>query len=184
MCWRWKFSSWILEWIYGYSRAIHWGGSRRSKNSKLHAAPLTNGSKIGILHGAAQYVIQDKEGQIGSTESISAGLDYPGISPLHCYLKDTKRARYTSASDEEALKAYQLVSKLENISPSLEPSHAFAEVIKIAPKLKSSEVIIVNSCGDSLKDKDIIKQRLGSYKRWNQRLLQHLIIVEKKIDQH
>ena len=138
------------------------GGPR---NSKLHAAPLTNGSKIGILHGAAQYVIQDSEGQIGSTESISAGLDYPGISPLHCFLKDTKRARYTSASDEEALKAYQLVSKLENISPSLEPSHAFAEAIKLAPKLSSSEIIIVNSCGDSLKDKDIIKQKLGSYVR-------------------
>jgi tryptophan synthase beta subunit len=135
------------------------------KNSKLHAAPLTNGSKIGILHGAAQYVIQDKEGQIGSTDSISAGLDYPGISPLHCFLKDTKRARYTSASDEEALKAYQLVSKLENISPSLEPSHAFAEAIKIAPKLKPSDIIIVNSCGDSFKDKDIIKQKLGSYTR-------------------
>ena len=76
-----------------------------------------------------------------------------------------KERRYTSASDEEALKAYQLVSKLENISPSLEPSHAFAEAIKIAPKLKSSDVIIVNSCGDSLKDKDIIKQKLGSYIR-------------------
>ena len=135
------------------------------KNSKLHAAPLTNGSKIGILHGAAQYVIQNKEGQIGTTESISAGLDYPGISPLHCFLKDTKRAKYTSASDEDALKAYKLVSKLENISPSLEPSHAFAEAIKLAPKLKSSDVIIVNSCGDSLKDKDIIKQKLGSYIR-------------------
>ena len=135
------------------------------KNSKLHAAPLTTGSKIGILHGAAQYVIQNKEGQIGTTESISAGLDYPGISPLHCFLKDTKRARYTSASDEEALMAYKLVSKLENISPSLEPSHAFAEAIKIAPKLKSSDIIIVNSCGDSLKDKDIIKQKLGSYIR-------------------
>ena len=135
------------------------------KNSNLHAAPLTQGSKVGILHGAAQYVIQDIEGQIGSTESISAGLDYPGISPLHCFLKDTKRARYTSASDEEALKAYELVSKLENISPSLEPSHAFAEAIKMAPKLKTSDVIIVNSCGDSIKDKDIIKKRLGSYIR-------------------
>ena len=135
------------------------------KNSKLHAAPLTNRSKIGILHGAAQYVIQDKEGQIGSTESISAGLDYPGISPLHCFLKDAKRARYTAVSDEDALNAYKLVSKLENISPSLEPSHAFAEAIKLAPKLKSSNIIIVNSCGDSLKDKDIIKQKLGSYIR-------------------
>ena len=135
------------------------------KKSKLHAAPLTNGAKLGILHGAAAYVCQNSEGQINKTESISAGLDYPGVSPIHCLLKDAKRARYTSASDEEALRAYQLVSKLENISPSLEPSHAFAEAIKIAPKLKSSDVIIVNSCGDSLKDKDIIKQKLGSYIR-------------------
>ena len=135
------------------------------KKSKLHAAPLTNSSKIGILHGAAQYVVQDQEGQIGLTESISAGLDYPGISPLHCYLKDARRARYTSASDEEALKAFQLVSKLENISPSLEPSHAFAEAIRLAPKLNSSDIIIVNSCGDSIKDKDIIKNKLGSYIR-------------------
>ena len=135
------------------------------KNSKLHAAPLSNKSKIGILHGAAQYVVQDKEGQIGSTESISAGLDYPGISPLHCFLKDAKRAKYTSASDEEALKAYKLVSSLENISPSLEPSHAFAECCKIAPRLSRDTIIVVNSCGDSLKDKDIIKSKLGSYLR-------------------
>jgi tryptophan synthase beta chain len=135
------------------------------KNSKLHAAPLTTGSKIGILHGAAQYVIQNNEGQIGLTESISAGLDYPGISPLHCFLKDTKRAKYTSATDEEALNAYELVSKLEKISPSLEPSHAFAEAIRLAPKLNSSNIIIVNSCGDSLKDKDIIKNKLGKYIR-------------------
>jgi len=135
------------------------------KKSKSHAAPLTNNAKIGILHGAAQYVMQNKEGQISNTESISAGLDYPGISPLHCFLKDAKRARYTSATDEEALEAFKLVSKLEPISPSLEPSHAFAEAIKIAPKLNSSEIIIVNSCGDSLKDKDIIKKKLGNYKR-------------------
>tara|TARA_A100001015_G_scaffold138263_1_gene153221 strand:- start:1331 stop:2557 length:1227 start_codon:yes stop_codon:yes gene_type:complete len=135
------------------------------KKSSLHAAPLTNGSKIGILHGAAQYVVQNKEGQISATESISAGLDYPGISPLHCFLKDTKRARYTSATDEEALRAYRIVSNLENISPSLEPSHAFAEAIRIAPKLNSSNVIIVNSCGDSIKDKDIIKDKLGKYIR-------------------
>ena len=135
------------------------------KNSKLHAAPLTSGSKIGILHGAAQYVIQDAEGQIGATESISAGLDYPGISPLHCFLKDSKRAIYCTATDEEALKAYQLVSRLEKISPSLEPSHAFAEAIKIAPKLNRDNIIICNSCGDSLKDKDILKKRLGKYIR-------------------
>ena len=135
------------------------------KNSKLHAAPLTNNAKVGILHGARQYLMQNKEGQISNTESISAGLDYPGISPLHCFLKDAKRARYTSATDEEALDAYQLVTKLEDISPSLEPSHAFAEAIKLAPKLNFSTVIVVNSCGDSLKDKFIIKKKLGSYIR-------------------
>jgi len=135
------------------------------ENSKHHAAPLSNNAKIGILHGAKQYVIQDKEGQISKTESISAGLDYPGISPLHCFLKDTKRAKYTSATDEEALTAFQMVTSLEDISPSLEPSHAFAEAIKLAPKLKPTTVIIVNSCGDSLKDKFIIQKRLGSYKR-------------------
>ena len=135
------------------------------KNSKHHAAPLSNNAKIGILHGAKQYVMQNKEGQISETSSISAGLDYPGISPLHCFLKDAKRARYTSATDEEALAAFQTVTKLEDISPSLEPSHAFAEAIKIAPKLNSSVVIVVNSCGDSQKDKFIIKKSLGIYKR-------------------
>ncbi len=130
------------------------------KKSKRHAAPLTYGSKIGILHGAAQYVIQDKEGQIEETESISAGLDYPGVSPLHCFLKDAKRARYTAVTDEEALNAYKIVTKLENLNPSLEPSHAFAEAIKIAPKLSVDTIICVNSCGDALKDRDILKQRL------------------------
>ena len=109
--------------------------------------------------------MQNKEGQISETESISAGLDYPGISPLHCFLKDAKRARYTSATDEETLEAYQLVTRLEDISPSLEPSHAFAEAIKIAPRLSPSTIIVVNSCGDSLKDKFIIKKRLGNYIR-------------------
>jgi tryptophan synthase beta subunit len=109
--------------------------------------------------------MQNKEGQISETASISSGLDYPGISPLHCFLKDVKRARYTSATDEEALSAYQLVTKLEDISPSLEPSHAFAEAIKIGPRLSPDTIIVVNSCGDSLKDKFIIKKRLGSYIR-------------------
>jgi len=131
------------------------------KKSRLHAAPLTYGAKLGILHGAAAYVCQNTEGQISDTESISAGLDYPGVSPIHCFLKDTKRARYTSATDEDALSAYKLVTKLEKINPSLEPCHAFAEAIKIAPKLSRDTVIIVNSCGDAKKDRDILKQRLG-----------------------
>jgi len=132
------------------------------KNSKLHAAPLTSNAKLGILHGAAAYVCQNSEGQINDTESISAGLDYPGVSPIHCFLKDTKRARYTSATDESALNAYKLVTKLEKINPSLEPSHAFAEAIKIAPNLSRNTIIIVNSCGDAKKDRDILKARLGN----------------------
>ncbi len=134
------------------------------KNSKLHAAPLTNNAKLGILHGAAAYVCQNTEGQINDTESISAGLDYPGVSPIHCLLKDTKRARYTSATDEAALNAYKLVTKLERINPSLEPCHAFAEAIKISPKLSKDTVVIVNSCGDAKKDRDILKVRLGKFK--------------------
>ena len=130
-------------------------------NSKRHAAPLTYGAKIGILHGAMQYVIQDSEGQIEETESISAGLDYPGVSPLHCLLKDSKRARYTSATDEEALAAFKLVSRLEKVRPSLEPAHAFAEAIKIAPKLSQDTIIAVDSCGDAKKDMKIIKERSG-----------------------
>ena len=131
------------------------------EGSKLHAAPLSRGARIGILHGAASYVCQSSEGQINETESISAGLDYPGVSPMHCFLKDTKRAKYVSATDEEALKAYVLIKKFEKINPSLEPSHAFSEAIKIAPKLSKDTIIIVNSCGDAKKDKDILKAKLG-----------------------
>ena len=136
------------------------GGPR---NSKKHAAPLTNNSKIGVLHGSMQYVVQNSDGQIEETESISAGLDYSGVSALHCFLKDAGRARYTSATDEEALEAYKLVTKYENLNPSLEPSHAFAEAIKIAPRLSLDTVICVNSCGDAQKDRDILRKRLGKY---------------------
>ena len=131
------------------------------KKSKKHAAPLTYGSKIGVLHGAMQYVNQDKIGQIEETESISAGLDYPGVSPLHCFLKDIKRARYTAASDEEALEAYKLVTKFEDLRPSLEPSHAFAVALKEARKFSKSTIVVVDSCGDAKKDKNILKARLG-----------------------
>ena len=144
---------------------IEAGGPRKSKR---HAAPLTYGSKIGILHGAAQYVNQNSEGQIEETESISAGLDYPGVSPLHCFLKDLKRARYTAASDEDALKAYKLVTKFEDLNPSLEPSHAFSVAIKEAKKLNKSNILIVNSCGDAHKDKNILKAKLGkNYEKFN-----------------
>ena len=103
------------------------------------------------------------DGQIEETESISAGLDYPGVSPLHCFLKDTKRARYTSASDEDALKAFKIVSKYENLRPSLEPSHAFSIAISEAKKLSKDTIIVVNSCGDAYKDRKILQKRLGIY---------------------
>ena len=87
-------------------------------------------------------------------------MDYPGVSPIHCFLKDTKRARYTFATDEEALNAHVMVTEFEKLNPSLEPSHAFAEAIKIAPKCSKDTILIVNSCGDAKKDRDILKQRL------------------------
>ncbi len=132
------------------------------KKSDKHAAPLTYGSKIGILHGAAQYVNQNSQGQIEETESISAGLDYPGVSPLHCFLKDTNRARYTAASDEDALNAFKIVTKFENLRPSLEPSHAFYVAIKEAKRLSKETIVVVNSCGDAHKDEKILKSKLGS----------------------
>ena len=116
-----------------------------------------------MLHGAKAYCVQDSDGQIGETESLSSGLDYPSVSPLHCFLKDAGRARYTSATDEEALEAYALVTKFSNISPSLEPSHAFSTAIKLAPKLSKNIVLCINSCGHSKKDSDIIKSKLGFY---------------------
>jgi len=102
-----------------------------------------------------------KRSLIEETESISAGLDYPGVSPLHCFLKDVKRARYTAASDEEALNAYKLVTKYENLRPSLEPSHAFFVALKEAKKLSKDTVVVINSCGDAYKDKKILEKRLG-----------------------
>ena len=88
-------------------------------------------------------------------------MDYPGVSPLHCFLKDTKRARYTAASDEDALKAFKIVSKHEIIRPSLEPCHAFSVAISEAKKLSKDTIVIVNSCGDAYKDREILKKKLG-----------------------
>ena len=144
--------------------------SIKQENDELKVKIMLHKQELSEAEKAARKDSTNRQrailkGQISETQSISAGLDYPGISPLHCFLKDARRARYTTASDEEALDAFKLVSKLENISPSLEPSHAFAEAIKLAPKLKKSTVIIVNSCGDSLKDRDIIKKKLGAYIR-------------------
>ncbi|MET3858751.1 tryptophan synthase subunit beta [Rhizobium sp. 21-4511-3d] len=121
-------------------------------DTSQHCASLTRGSP-GVLHGNRTYLLQDEEGQINEGHSISAGLDYPGVGPEHSWLKDTGRVFYSSATDAEALNAFQFLSTIEGIIPALEPSHAIAEVMKIAPRMERDEIIIVNLCGRG--DKDI-----------------------------
>jgi tryptophan synthase beta chain len=129
------------------------------KTSK-HAATLSAGS-IGVLHGAKSYVLQDKNGQISETHSISAGLDYPGVGPEHSFLKDSGRAIYVAVDDKEALDGFQLLCHSEGISPALESSHAIAHAAKLAPTLKKEEIIIVNLSGRGDKDLDIVNKALG-----------------------
>ena len=117
-----------------------------------HAASLTGG-KPGVLHGNRTYLLQDSDGQIIEGHSISAGLDYPGIGPEHSYLHDLGRIKYVSIRDDEALMAFQLCCEKEGIIPALEPSHALAYVKKIAPKLPSEHIMVMNMCGRG--DKDI-----------------------------
>ena len=129
-------------------------------NTNKHAASLSAGSP-GVLHGNRTYLLQDDDGQISEAHSISAGLDYPGVGPEHSYLKDVKRVEYFSIKDEEALEAFQFCSKLEGIIPALEPSHALAHVIKIAPKLAKDYIIVMNMCGRGDKDVFNVAQALG-----------------------
>src|SRR5216683_577171 len=124
-----------------------------------HAARFSGGSP-GVLQGTYSYVLQDEAGQISLTHSISAGLDYPSIGPEHAWLKDTGRAEYVSASDAEALAACTLLARTEGIIPALESAHAVAEVIKRAPKMKKSEVVIVNISGRGDKDVGILRENL------------------------
>ena len=125
-----------------------------------HAASLTHGS-AGVLHGAASYLLQDEDGQILDAHSISAGLDYPGIGPEHAWLKESGRVEYVSATDDEALAAFQTCSKLEGILPALEPSHALAHVLRIAPTLPKDHIITMNLCGRGDKDIFTIADALG-----------------------
>ena len=120
--------------------------------SGKHAASLSAG-KPGILHGNKTYLLQSNTGQIEEAHSISAGLDYPGVGPEHSFLNDEKRVEYMSATDSEALEAFQYCCKLEGIIPALEPAHALAVVKKITPKMDPSQVVVMNMCGRG--DKDI-----------------------------
>ncbi len=126
---------------------------------KDHAASLSKGS-TGILHGNRTFLLQDSEGQIEEGHSISAGLDYPGIGPEHSWLKEQNRVTYVSATDEEALDAFEMCSKYEGIIPALEPSHALAYVFKLAKKMTKNEIIIMNLCGRGDKDIDTVAKSL------------------------
>lgn len=125
-----------------------------------HAASLAAG-KPGILHGNRTYLLQDNDGQIIEAHSISAGLDYPGIGPEHAWLNDTRRVHYVSVTDAEALEAFQLCSELEGIIPALEPAHALAYVLKVAPNLASDHVLVMNMCGRGDKDVFSVAEALG-----------------------
>jgi tryptophan synthase beta chain len=124
-----------------------------------HAARFRGGSP-GVLQGTYSYVLQDEAGQIALTHSVSAGLDYPSIGPEHAWMKDSGRAEYLPASDAEALEACTLLARTEGIIPALESAHAVAEVIKRAPNMKKSDVVIVNISGRGDKDMGILKENL------------------------
>jgi len=127
---------------------------------KQHAASIARGAP-GVLHGSRTYLLQDDDGQIVDAHSISAGLDYPGIGPEHAWLHESGRVEYVSVTDDEALSAFQKVSKLEGIIPALEPSHALAHVIKLAPSLPRKHLMVVNLCGRGDKDIFTVAKALG-----------------------
>jgi tryptophan synthase beta chain len=123
----------------------------RGIETGLHAASLIGGAP-GVLHGNRTYLLQDEDGQIRDAHSISAGLDYPGIGPEHAWLNDVGRVTFLSATDDEALNAFQLLSKLEGIIPALEPAHAIAKVLELAPRKPKDHLMVVNLSGRGDKD--------------------------------
>ncbi|OGS77027.1 MAG: tryptophan synthase subunit beta [Gallionellales bacterium GWA2_55_18] len=129
--------------------------------SGKHAAPLTANAKVGVLHGNKVYLIQDENGQIIETHSISAGLDYPGVGPEHCLLKDMGRAQYVAINDDEALAAFDALCRFEGIIPALESSHALAHAMKIAPTMSKDKVLLVNLSGRGDKDMNTVAKLKG-----------------------
>ena len=130
-------------------------------NSGQHAAPLTTNSAVGVLHGNKTYLMQDENGQIIETHSISAGLDYPGVGPEHSWLKDSGRAEYVAINDDEALRAFHNLCHLEGIIPALESSHALAHAAKIAPGMGKDKVLLVNLSGRGDKDMATVARASG-----------------------
>ncbi|NMF62875.1 tryptophan synthase subunit beta [Brasilonema octagenarum] len=131
-------------------------------NTEKHAATLTLG-RVGVLHGAMSYVLQDEDGQITEAHSISAGLDYPGVGPEHSYLKDIERAEYYSVTDQQALEAFKRVSLLEGIIPALETSHAIALLETLCPQLTGSPKIVINFSGRGDKDVHTVAKFLDTF---------------------
>ncbi len=129
--------------------------------SGKHAAPLTANAKVGVLHGNKVNLMQDENGQIIETHSISAGLDYPGVGPEHCLLKDIGRAQYVAADDDEAIAAFDALCRFEGIIPALESSHALAHAIKIAPSMGKDKVLLVNLSGRGDKDMNTVARIKG-----------------------
>jgi tryptophan synthase beta chain len=140
--------------IYGVEAAGH------GLSSGLHAASIAGG-RPGVLHGNRTYLLMDDDGQIKDAHSISAGLDYPGIGPEHAWLYDMKRIQFLYATDDEALKAFQLLSTLEGIIPALEPAHAIAKVMELAPKKPKDHLMVVNLSGRGDKDVYTVAEHLG-----------------------
>ncbi|MEM8786571.1 MAG: tryptophan synthase subunit beta, partial [Pseudomonadota bacterium] len=137
------------------------GGLGIAEGKGAHAASLTGGEP-GVLHGNKTYLLQDDAGQIIDGHSISAGLDYPGIGPEHAWLKDQNRVQYVSATDQDALAAFQLCCKLEGIIPALEPAHALAHVLRVAPDLPRDHLLVMNMCGRGDKDVFAVADHLGT----------------------
>jgi tryptophan synthase beta chain len=140
--------------MYGVEAAGH------GLDSGQTAASLNRG-RPGVLHGNRTYLLQDGDGQITEAHSISAGLDYPGIGPEHSWLHESGRVTYVAATDQEALAAFQLCSRLEGILPALEPAHALAHVSRLAPKLPGNHLMVVNLCGRGDKDVFTVAEALG-----------------------
>ena len=144
--------------IYGVEAAGH------GLPSGKHAASIAGG-RPGVLHGNRTYLLMDSDGQIMEAHSISAGLDYPGIGPEHAWLNDMGRITFLSATDDEAVAAFQLCSKLEGIIPALEPAHALARVLDLAPKKPKDHLMVVNLSGRGDKDLASVEAYLESKKR-------------------
>jgi tryptophan synthase beta chain len=125
-----------------------------------HSASI-NAGQVGVLHGMKSFFLQDEEGQILTTHSISAGLDYPGVGPEHAYLFESGRAEYVYATDQEALEGFKLLSRLEGIIPALEPAHAVLKVVEIASKLSKEDIVIFNLSGRGDKDMETVMKHLG-----------------------